>query len=676
MPAANTAAPGKYRSLLVAITLFVLLDLGVYVSNFLISDRIDADAARINNAGRLRGYSQQLTKALLTLEREVAEDLPPQTSLAQLSEARIAFNEALAQARRDAARGGDGDEVALLEKIEREWRPLDEAAAAALAVSPPVAGDVQFAAGKATARNVRLMYLADDLGLHLEAATAASTRQMRRIQSAAVVLAFLNFLFIVFKTLTSLRAADRAAEAARWETERILGTVREGLFLLDRDGRVGGQRSRSMDTLFQQPMAAGEDFFAALGRMVSAETLDAAREYIDLLFNDKVKATLLESLNPLVRVPLTADRGRKPVYLTFSFSQVHADGRVAALLVTVFDVSQETILQQELAGAEERANTEVELLLGVLENDRASVFAFLDGADANLGLINDALRQVPAESGAYAALVARIFRVAHSLKGEAAALALATVARSAHRFEDMLSGLRNRHDLAGDDFIPVATGVGDLLAETAKVRAILARIARFVAPGPAGEGELLYASLQRIHRLALSVAEDMNKKVRVETAVTDLAELPPAALRLLNEGLPQLVRNAVVHGIEAPAERLSAGKQPEGHIRIELRRAEDGGLELSVADDGRGIDAAELRHRLVASGRRSAGQVAAMADREVVAMIFEPGFSTAPAVSDHAGRGVGLDVLNALVRETGARLRLSSAPNCRTCFTLQWKGAL
>ena len=82
-----------------------------------------------------------------------------------------------------------------------------------------------------------------------------------------------------------------------------------------------------------------------------------------------------------------------------------------------------------------------------------------------------------------------------------------------------------------------------------------------------------------------------------------------------------------------------------------------------------------LRRRLAEDGHRSAGQVAAMSDRDVVATLFEPGVSTAAAVGEHAGRGMGLDVVGTLARETGARLKLSSAPRAYTRFTLQWSPA-
>jgi chemotaxis protein histidine kinase CheA len=264
------------------------------------------------------------------------------------------------------------------------------------------------------------------------------------------------------------------------------------------------------------------------------------------------------------------------------------------------------------------------------------------------------------------------------VKGEAAALSLETISGRAHQFEEILSGLRKRLDLRGEDLIAVATNIGQLLEELSKVLAIVERIGAYgtetAREGHAAE-EDIHHTLQRIQRLTLAVAADLGKQVRVETSVSPLGPLPDSFRRLINEGLPQLVRNAVAHGIEPVTERIKSGKPAEGQVRIEVRHGEAGGLELVVTDDGRGIDPIDLRHKLVTTGRFNAQDIAAMTDREVVGTIFQPGVSTIDEANLHAGRGVGLDLLLNLAKETGARLKLASSPTNHTRFTLQWSPA-
>lgn len=680
---------GKYRALVFAVATFFVLSVSVYSLNFLSLRQVEVDATKINDGGKLRGYSQQLAKAILTLSHELTAGEPIQTSQAQISEAYLAFELSLGEIRSLATDTGDHDEQALLEKIEKQWPPLREAAIVLLTKSTVTDADVAVAVTLSNTRNVRLLQLADDLTRHHEGIAATRTRSLRHLQFGAAALALINFLFIVIHVTRSLRRSDREAEQARRETEDILRTVREGLFLIDRDGTVGTQRSAHLDKVFPHRLAPGDNFLATLATLVSDDTMQAARQYVELLFNKRVKPALLADLNPLQRVEITQPGRTRTTHLNFGFHPVRGvgDTGIEALLVAAVDVSQEVRLELELAGAEERARNEVSLLLRVLDNNPDDIAHFLGEANAKLERLNGALRDIPAEAGVYNAMVAKVFRAVHGIKGEAAALSIGTVTTQAHEFEDSLNALRNRRNLGGQDLIPVATGIGQLMQELAKVETVVGRITAYAHPGrgdgaaatgmataDAG-GHRLCQSMQRIQRLALTIATDLNKKLRVETSLPDVGELPEAVHRLLREGLPQLVRNAVVHGIESAEERLQAGKQAEGRLRIELQRIADGTLELTVADDGRGIDVHALRQRLIDTGHRDAVAVAAMSDRDVVATIFEPGFSTAAEVTEHGGRGVGLDLVSALVRETGARLKLASAPRAYTRFTLQWSPA-
>ena len=674
---------GRYRALLLAIGLFFLVAVSIFAFNYGLSVQLAIDGARVKDAGAIRGLTQQHAKAILSLSHELAAGDMIQTSQAQLSESSLALEEALARSLTSAKAANVVSELELLAKFEKFWRPLAEISKSVERREHPDQVDVQLALTKSNANNVRLMQLADDLTQMIESAAAERTRNLGTMQAAAIALALASFLFIVFYTLRSLRRSDRVAELARAETEQIMTTVREGLFLIDRAGAVGSQRSMHLEKIFPGSMPPGAEFLQVLASLVSDETLKSAREYIGLLFNKRVKVALVKSLNPLQRVEITADeqQGKPAVYLSFDFHPVFSDQQegVAAVLVSVVDISQQVALERELERAEERSRTGMSLLVSVLENDPRVVGTFLAGAEASLKEINEELRLIKAGPGSYNMLINRIFRIVHTTKGEAAALALHTVTRQAHLFEETLSSLRKRLDLRGEDLIAVATSTGELLEELSKVRGIVDRLGAY-AGGRTDEspatGEDIHHTMQRIQRLTLAVAADLGKRVRVETSLTDMDTLPDAFRRLLKEGLPQLVRNAVAHGIESGNERLQAGKTAEGSVRIEVRRGETGVLELEVADDGRGIDAGELRRKLVDSGRYQEHEVAAMTVREVIATIFQPGMSTADDVNEHAGRGVGLDVLYSLVRETGARIKLVSTPSSFTRFILQWSPAL
>ncbi|MCA1973260.1 MAG: Hpt domain-containing protein [Caenispirillum sp.] len=671
---------GKYRDLVIAIALFLVLDLGVLLFNFYASGRIETDTSKINASGELRMYSQQLAKALLTLAQEMREGMPIQTSQAQISESYGNYRKALG-ALGQAGSGKDAiarwlspraqeDEAELLRRIENYWRPLDAAVVPLLGKAAPEALDVEIAVTKVVARNIKLMQLADDLTRHLEAEAVANASRLRSIQLTAILLALANFAFIVFKFVRTLRASDRAAEAAREETDQILATLREGLFLLHADGRIGSQRSLSLDDLLGRAVRTGEPFADTLATLIDEQTAAAAADYIGLLFEDRIKAGLLDQLNPLSEVAIReeAKGSRRQKYLSFAFDQVRSGGKIVALLVTVHDVSEQVRLRHELAGAEEKLRSEVDLLLAVLDREPALVGAFLAAAEEKIELINADLQQVEPDGRAYADMVERLFRHVHALKGEAAALGFTTVAREAHAFEDRLVPLRGRGDIAGAELIPLAVALSSLREQLARLRGIFEKARNYARPAQAAA--MLEPLLRQFERLARDVAQDLGKQVRFEAVTTPLPELPEPFAQLLREAVPQLVRNAVAHGIESAEERRRAGKPAEGCVRVEVDRQDDGTLAVSVWDDGRGICIETLRRHLVATGRKSAEEAARMNERELMTVLFEPGFTTATEANAHAGRGVGLDVLRELVARIGARLRIASAPNAYTRFTL------
>lgn len=685
LPAPVTRRVGKYRDLLLAIALFLFLDLGVLLFNFYTSRQIEADTALINHAAELRMYSQQLAKSLLTLQAETRGAQPVQSSLTQLGQAQTAFNGALEELRRALA---GSDEIALLdnradrieglaliEQVEKTWRPIDHEVRPLLGSDAPPLDLVEMATTKAVARNVRLMHNADDLVRHLEGIAFKRSGLMRNIQLVAIVLATLNFLFIVFKFLRRLSASDRVAEAARRETRQILDTVQEGLFLVRPDWRIGGQRSAALDAMLGRPIAAGDDFRRLLHELFSAADASAAENFVEVLFNPKVKAGLLDQLNPLQEIELRAHPTRRGSrYLSFSFRQIRsANNEIAAVLLTVFDVSPQVHLQHELAASEERARGDVELLLGVLDQDPRSVKAFTAAARARLNDINRRLESAGGDAAAYRELAAGILRVVHGIKGEAAALGASTVERQAHQFENRLAPLARQAGLGGDDLIPVAVEMRALLEQLLRVDTVIERVLRFsAAANPADEGRThLKSLLTQAEYLALKVAAELNKKVRIEVAAPGISTLPEVQGRLLAETLPQLIRNAVVHGIEPRQERSRLGKPETGTIRIEVNSAADGGLLVSVRDDGCGLSAEQLRHDLVARGFRSAEQVAAMNDNEIVATIFESGFSSREQVDAHGGRGEGLARVRELLTEAGGRLRIFSEPHTYTQFLFQ-----
>ena len=132
--------------------------------------------------------------------------------------------------------------------------------------------------------------------------------------------------------------------------------------------------------------------------------------------------------------------------------------------------------------------------------------------------------------------------------------------------------------------------------------------------------------------------------------------------------LEHMVRNAVIHGIESPGERESAGKPPVGNVTITLRR-EGAQVVIELTDDGRGMDTESIRHKAIDLGMMSADED--LTPDEVLQFVLRPGFSTAARLTHAAGRGVGMDVVASEIAKLGGTLHIDTRPGEGTTFSIR-----
>jgi two-component system chemotaxis sensor kinase CheA len=158
-----------------------------------------------------------------------------------------------------------------------------------------------------------------------------------------------------------------------------------------------------------------------------------------------------------------------------------------------------------------------------------------------------------------------------------------------------------------------------------------------------------------LRRITRDAAAALGKDVEIAFSGDHIA-IDAHIIEGLRAPLAHIVRNAVAHGIESPAERLASGKPRTGRIEVSIRIEPDGEIVLDIADDGAGLDPARIRRRGIENGMMSAANAARMTDDEIIALLFAPGFSTAARLSAYAGRGVGLNAAKAAVEAFGGKL--------------------
>jgi two-component system chemotaxis sensor kinase CheA len=159
-------------------------------------------------------------------------------------------------------------------------------------------------------------------------------------------------------------------------------------------------------------------------------------------------------------------------------------------------------------------------------------------------------------------------------------------------------------------------------------------------------------------RIVRDLSHKLNKEIQLEIFGDDV-ELDRTLLEGLSDPLTHLVRNSVDHGIEAPANRIAKGKSSCGTIRLSAAHLA-GRVQIEVLDDGGGMDPERLKSKAIEKGILTVDQAARMTDSDALQLIFAAGFSTAAAVSDISGRGVGMDVVKTNIEKLGGHVELDS----------------
>lgn len=227
--------------------------------------------------------------------------------------------------------------------------------------------------------------------------------------------------------------------------------------------------------------------------------------------------------------------------------------------------------------------------------------------------------------------------------------------------------------MEGDDFLPIAVELSAIVKSSHSIRLFMERFAEMsMPPGNDRAGPVaLKASLKVGEKSALGcaltqlvdkISRDNKKKVLLDLSLFDESLIPEQYANVMKNIIVQLLRNAVVHGLEQPKKRVQMGKPARGVITIVVKKAH-GAITIVVKDDGRGIDFTSIKKHLILQQTYTQAQVEKMTPRDLVKIIFKSGYSTAKKLDNYAGRGVGLDVVKTYIDSMSASLSVGCKPN-------------
>lgn len=453
-----------------------------------------------------------------------------------------------------------------------------------------------------------------------------------------------------------LRADSRISFLRNQQMQEILATVQEGFLLVGRDHRIASEYSRSVETILGRSDLSGIAFPDLLGQLLDADRAELTRSYLETLFNPNVIERLVADINPLKSVQISASHGRPRQHIGFAFRRSTEGKDIRRVLVRVEDRTREVELAAELEVQERQAARRFDLAMEMMQIEPAALTDYLTRFLAEVAQIGR-LRARVADSPR--ATIDAIFRILHSLKGEAGLIGLRSFASALHHAEDVIETLRAAPAPEMGDLDPSLESLGGLGSEA---KDLIARLSALVS-GKTGETAEarpldLVAGLER---LVADLAERLGKPARF-VAHWSPDDLPRAYHSVIREALIQFARNSMVHGVETRQERLEARKPLSAVLQFMVRRHEQPGqLEIIFQDDGRGLDLDRIRGR--------ASQILGLDgldDEQAAQIIFEPGFSTAQTVTSDAGRGVGLDLIRADVESLGGMI-LAHSEKGRFC---------
>jgi signal transduction histidine kinase len=451
----------------------------------------------------------------------------------------------------------------------------------------------------------------------------ANEKSMRLAAWAAVI-----SIFGILTALAVVRSLARRIEQRSREMRLVLDHVSDGLATVRTDGTLAPECSASFSRWFGEP----EGHFA--DRIAGGDS--TMRTMLALSWEELVAGTMPLDV-VLAQFPNRLRKADK--HFKLDVTPLHDRGAVTGALLRVSDITDELQTRRALQAQSES--------VAVFEHAISDPHGVRDTID-EIGVMLETLRsRADAETTA---------RTLHTIKGNTAMLGLESVAELAHDLESRL------HE--GD-----AIDIEELAAAWAAFSDRARHVIDAVGVGAASRVEPIEIRFEAFRAQITRVAERLGKPAPDIVLAGGGVEVEHERLRSFWSAFGHVVRNAVDHGIEPADERRAANKSDAGHIELRARR-NTRGVEIEIADDGRGVAWERVRSRA-----RDAG-LPAESRADLERALFASGVSTADEVTLTSGRGVGLAAVDAAVRAAGGTIAVDSTPGHGTRFTFAFASSV
>ncbi|MHC6203537.1 cache domain-containing protein [Breznakiellaceae bacterium SP9] len=449
----------------------------------------------------------------------------------------------------------------------------------------------------------------------------------------------------------------------RNENAAMKDNLKVGFFLMDKNYTIQGQYSQALEHILSVADLKGKNFISLLAASLTEPETDTLKDYFNMVFNRSFYQELLDDINPIQELPYISVETREEKILSCGFTPVNREHNKVLILGNILDSTVEKTLKKQLAAEETKRQEEMHFLFEIIQVEHQVLKDFIDDAEYEFDKIDAILNgQVVSFKDA----VVDIYQSTHAIKSNALILGLQTFGEQVHELESKIKGLRGQKVILQEDMLRLTEGIENIKGEKKRLIGIIHKIQSFRTDEKQNPHE--YVLIESLTRACNKMAADLHKKVRLEAGEIDIQTIENGPRRIIKEVLMQLIRNAVYHGIESRDERREQGKDETGIISLSIKRKE-GMIYIQLKDDGKGINFDTIRKKaeelhIIPNGQEEN-------DKDfLLQTLFEPGFSTAETEGIHAGRGIGLNLVQARIQELQGTIKVDSEYRKGTVFTI------
>ena len=453
-----------------------------------------------------------------------------------------------------------------------------------------------------------------------------------------------------------LEKQNRELLIAKRNAESIFNNVDEGICIIDLDLNIQPQYSNALEEILSDKDFANENILEVFRRHLEQENFNNTADYLELLFNKSISEEDLEELNPLQNViykkELDIQDKQFIKYLDFKLKRIQNNDEIIGILITVTDQTSQILLQRQLQIAEEKSKRNYELI-NILKIEPQLVKEFLKQAENEIQKINKCVKEYEKDRDSIEQIDC-IYRLMHSIKGNASLLGLEFISQKAHDFEQIIADTNKDVDSfisKKSDLFVIINQINETLHEIQGLISIMKDFYEDYKKEHGNKGELL---VNAIYGLVNKAKAENNRQIKFNYRNFDAKSLPADVFLNVKDILIQLTRNTLAHN-------CSSNKAQVETLNISLMSDMlDNDIIITYEDNGIGLQYEKIKVKALQENKYTLDELNTMSQNELAELIFSSGLSTSEEADMDSGRGMGMSIIKEKIEELGGKIEVDS----------------